>query len=66
MTVVVHPVQVRLVPLPDELKFRRPSRLGLTHPANEGGKGGQSSAADFGTSIEVRTSGRFACSSTWS
>src|ERR1700730_13400605 len=29
-------------------------------------KGGQSSAADFGTSMQVRTSGRFACSSTWS
>src|SRR5262249_30735961 len=40
MTIFVHSVQVRLVPLPRELKFCWPRRLGFLHSADQLGKSG--------------------------
>src|SRR6516164_1081813 len=38
MSVIVQPLQVWLVPLPNELKFRWPSRFAVSHSANKLGK----------------------------
>src|SRR5258708_26022081 len=39
MSIIVQPVEVRLVPLPNESKFRWPGRLAFSHSSNHLGKG---------------------------
>src|SRR5467141_3609558 len=38
-SIIVQPVEVRLVPLPNESKFRWPGRLAFSHSSNHLGKG---------------------------